>query len=93
MLVGQVNVSKVFVGRSMPIRDGEPVDRSNYPGVYSVYRSVETKHRSAMSEGELKGTTAVAFFVIVVAYFFTPNYFYISVSFSFRKTWLQQNTH
>ncbi|XP_042074127.1 leucine-rich repeat-containing protein 9 isoform X2 [Haplochromis burtoni] len=47
---GQVNVSKVFVGKSMPIRDGEPVDRSNYPGVYSVYRSVETKHRSAMSE-------------------------------------------
>uniref|UniRef100_A0A3P9BJR2 Leucine rich repeat containing 9 n=1 Tax=Maylandia zebra TaxID=106582 RepID=A0A3P9BJR2_9CICH len=42
---GQVNVSKVFVGRSMPIRDGEPVDRSNYPGVYSVYRSVETNPR------------------------------------------------
>uniref|UniRef100_A0A669B307 Leucine rich repeat containing 9 n=1 Tax=Oreochromis niloticus TaxID=8128 RepID=A0A669B307_ORENI len=44
----EVIVSKVFVGKSMPIRDGEPVDRSNYPGVYSVYRSVETKHRSAM---------------------------------------------
>uniref|UniRef100_A0A669EM59 Leucine rich repeat containing 9 n=1 Tax=Oreochromis niloticus TaxID=8128 RepID=A0A669EM59_ORENI len=35
---GQVIVSKVFVGKSMPIRDGEPVDRSNYPGVYSVYQ-------------------------------------------------------
>lgn len=42
---------------------------------------------------ELKGTTAVTFFVIVVAYFFTPNNFYISVSFSFRKTRLHQNTH
>uniref|UniRef100_A0A669EAH4 Leucine rich repeat containing 9 n=1 Tax=Oreochromis niloticus TaxID=8128 RepID=A0A669EAH4_ORENI len=42
---GQVIVSKVFVGKSMPIRDGEPVDRSNYPGVYSVYRSVETNPR------------------------------------------------
>uniref|UniRef100_A0A3Q0T553 Leucine rich repeat containing 9 n=1 Tax=Amphilophus citrinellus TaxID=61819 RepID=A0A3Q0T553_AMPCI len=38
---GQVIVSKVFVGNSMPIRDGEPVDRSNYPQVYSVYRNVD----------------------------------------------------
>uniref|UniRef100_A0A3Q0TH52 Leucine rich repeat containing 9 n=1 Tax=Amphilophus citrinellus TaxID=61819 RepID=A0A3Q0TH52_AMPCI len=47
---GQVIVSKVFVGNSMPIRDGEPVDRSNYPQVYSVYRNVDAKQRSAVSE-------------------------------------------
>uniref|UniRef100_A0A3B5A6D4 Leucine-rich repeat-containing protein 9-like n=1 Tax=Stegastes partitus TaxID=144197 RepID=A0A3B5A6D4_9TELE len=46
-----VIVSKVFVGNSTPIRDGEPLDRSSYPRVYSVYRNVDAKHRSAMSEG------------------------------------------
>uniref|UniRef100_A0A3P8UAJ0 Leucine rich repeat containing 9 n=1 Tax=Amphiprion percula TaxID=161767 RepID=A0A3P8UAJ0_AMPPE len=43
---GQVIVSKVFVGNSMPIREGELMDRSSYPRVFSVYRNVDTKHRS-----------------------------------------------
>ncbi|XP_069571028.1 leucine-rich repeat-containing protein 9 isoform X2 [Brachyistius frenatus] len=47
---GQVIVSKVFVGKSMPFRDGEPLDRSSYDGANSVYRNVDTKHRSAMCE-------------------------------------------
>ncbi|XP_044023700.1 leucine-rich repeat-containing protein 9 isoform X2 [Siniperca chuatsi] len=47
---GQVVVSKVFMGHSMPIRVGEPVDRSIYPRAYSLYRNVDTKHRTAMSE-------------------------------------------
>ncbi|XP_039994007.1 leucine-rich repeat-containing protein 9 isoform X3 [Xiphias gladius] len=46
---GQIIISKVFVGHSMPIREGEPVDRSNHPRVYSVYRNVDTHHRTAMS--------------------------------------------
>ncbi|XP_070698683.1 leucine-rich repeat-containing protein 9 [Pempheris klunzingeri] len=40
---GQIVVSKVFVGHSMPIRVGEPVDRNSCPRVYSVYRNVDTK--------------------------------------------------
>ncbi|XP_038584816.1 leucine-rich repeat-containing protein 9 isoform X3 [Micropterus salmoides] len=47
---GQIIVSKVFVGNSMPIREGEPVDRSIYPRAHSVYRNVDTKHRTKISE-------------------------------------------
>nr|XP_033499540.1 leucine-rich repeat-containing protein 9 [Epinephelus lanceolatus] len=47
---GQIIVSKVFVGHSTPIREGEPLDRSRYPRAYSVYRNVEVKHRTAISE-------------------------------------------
>uniref|UniRef100_A0A665WH06 Leucine rich repeat containing 9 n=1 Tax=Echeneis naucrates TaxID=173247 RepID=A0A665WH06_ECHNA len=35
---GQLIVSKVFVGHSMPIREGEPVDRNSNPRVCSVYQ-------------------------------------------------------
>lgn len=49
--VGQIIVSKVFVGHSMPVKEGEPVDRSSYPKMYSVYRNVDTKDRTAMSQG------------------------------------------
>uniref|UniRef100_A0A3Q3J496 Leucine rich repeat containing 9 n=1 Tax=Monopterus albus TaxID=43700 RepID=A0A3Q3J496_MONAL len=44
---GQVIISKVFVGHSMPIREGEPVDRTGYPRTYSVYRSVDNRHRAS----------------------------------------------
>ncbi|XP_075964574.1 leucine-rich repeat-containing protein 9 [Anarhichas minor] len=47
---GQIIVSKVFVGHSVPIREGDPLDRSTYPKAYSVYRNVDTKHRTAPSE-------------------------------------------
>nr|XP_046268045.1 leucine-rich repeat-containing protein 9 isoform X2 [Scatophagus argus] len=40
----QIIVSKVFVGHSVPMKLGEPVDRSSYPRAYSVYCSVDTKH-------------------------------------------------
>ncbi|KAI3367720.1 hypothetical protein L3Q82_026558, partial [Scortum barcoo] len=46
----QIVVSKVFVGHSMTIRVGEPVDRSSYPRACSVYRNVDTKQRTAVSE-------------------------------------------
>lgn len=49
--VGQIIVCKVFVGHSTPIRVGQPVDRSHYPKAYSVYRNVDAKQRTAMSEG------------------------------------------
>lgn len=51
--VGQIIVAKVFVGHSVPVKEGEPVDRSSYPKMYSVYRNVDTKERTAMSEGML----------------------------------------
>ncbi|GLD62379.1 leucine-rich repeat-containing protein 9-like protein, partial [Lates japonicus] len=47
---GQIIISKVFVGHSMPIREGEPVDRSSHPRLCSVYRNMDTKHKAAMSE-------------------------------------------
>ncbi|XP_034531605.1 leucine-rich repeat-containing protein 9 isoform X2 [Notolabrus celidotus] len=46
---GQIIVSKVFVGHSMPIREGESADRSSYSKVYSVYRNMDTKQRAATS--------------------------------------------
>lgn len=51
--LGQIIVSKAFIGNSTPIRDGQPLDRSSYPTVYSVYRNLDTKRRSAMSEGKV----------------------------------------
>ncbi|XP_029973525.1 leucine-rich repeat-containing protein 9 [Salarias fasciatus] len=44
---GQVIVSKVFVGNSTPLREAEPLDRSSYSRVFSVYRNVDTKHRTS----------------------------------------------
>ncbi|XP_029349892.1 leucine-rich repeat-containing protein 9 [Echeneis naucrates] len=47
---GQLIVSKVFVGHSMPIREGEPVDRNSNPRVCSVYRNLDTKCGAAVNE-------------------------------------------
>ncbi|XP_074547471.1 leucine-rich repeat-containing protein 9 isoform X2 [Halichoeres trimaculatus] len=47
---GQIMVSKVFVGHSMPIREGQSADRSSYSKVYSVYRNLDTKQRTSTSE-------------------------------------------
>ncbi|XP_037343021.2 leucine-rich repeat-containing protein 9 [Pungitius pungitius] len=47
---GQIIVSKVFVGHSVPLREGDQPDRSLYPRAYSVYRNVEAKQRTAISE-------------------------------------------
>ncbi|XP_026195346.1 leucine-rich repeat-containing protein 9 isoform X2 [Anabas testudineus] len=55
---GQIIVAKVFVGHSVPVKEGEPVDRSSYPKMYSVYRNVDTKERTAMSE-ERRGSSKI----------------------------------
>ncbi|XP_068582596.1 leucine-rich repeat-containing protein 9 isoform X2 [Cebidichthys violaceus] len=55
---GQIIVSKVFVGHSVPLREGEPPDRSRYPKACSVYRNVDTKHRTAPSEERPNSTKA-----------------------------------
>ncbi|KAM9708384.1 leucine-rich repeat-containing protein 9 [Menidia menidia] len=47
---GHVIVSKVFVGNSMPVRDGELKGISSYPKVYSVYHNVDSKQTSAKSD-------------------------------------------
>lgn len=41
----------MFVGHSTQIREGETVERSNYPRAFSVYCNVDIKHKTAMSEG------------------------------------------
>uniref|UniRef100_A0A8C8CXF8 Leucine rich repeat containing 9 n=1 Tax=Oncorhynchus tshawytscha TaxID=74940 RepID=A0A8C8CXF8_ONCTS len=45
---GQLIVSKVFLGRSFPIHEGDSVDALNYPKAHSVYRNVspEQVHRT-----------------------------------------------
>ncbi|XP_028251518.1 leucine-rich repeat-containing protein 9 [Parambassis ranga] len=53
---GHIIVSKVFVGNSMPLQEEEPVDRSSFPNVFSVYRNVDTQHQTAVSE-ETPGST------------------------------------
>lgn len=49
--VGQVIISKVFVGQSVPALVGIPVTRNLYPKAYSVYQNVETKFEAEGSEG------------------------------------------
>ncbi|XP_077393916.1 leucine-rich repeat-containing protein 9 isoform X3 [Festucalex cinctus] len=52
---GRVIVSKVFLGNSVPVREGEPVQRRTYPRASSVYRSVHTKHRDGLHTTIPKG--------------------------------------
>nr|XP_061824855.1 leucine-rich repeat-containing protein 9-like isoform X4 [Nerophis lumbriciformis] len=42
---GKVILSKVFLGHSKPIREGQPVQRRTYPRASSVYRYVSAKHQ------------------------------------------------
>uniref|UniRef100_A0A8D3DG26 Leucine rich repeat containing 9 n=1 Tax=Scophthalmus maximus TaxID=52904 RepID=A0A8D3DG26_SCOMX len=43
--VGQIIISKVYVGHSMAVQEGDPVDRGSYDRICSVYRKVNTKRR------------------------------------------------
>ncbi|XP_019725755.1 leucine-rich repeat-containing protein 9 [Hippocampus comes] len=52
---GRVIVSKVFLGHSVPIKEGELVNRRVYPRAASVYRSVHTKHRDGLHTTIPKG--------------------------------------
>lgn len=49
--VGQVIISKVFLGQSVPALVGIPVIQNHYPKAYSVYQNVETKLKTGRSEG------------------------------------------
>lgn len=51
--VGQVIISKVFVGQSVPVLVGFPVSQNHYPKAYSVYQNVETKLETGRIEGML----------------------------------------
>lgn len=48
---GQVIVSKVFVGQSVPLVVGSPLDQNHYPNAYSVHQNVENRCRSGGCEG------------------------------------------
>ncbi|XP_057715236.1 leucine-rich repeat-containing protein 9 isoform X3 [Corythoichthys intestinalis] len=52
---GRVIVSKVFLGNSLPIKEGEPVHRRTYPRASSVYRNVYTKHQDGLHTTVPKG--------------------------------------
>uniref|UniRef100_W5LPU9 Leucine rich repeat containing 9 n=1 Tax=Astyanax mexicanus TaxID=7994 RepID=W5LPU9_ASTMX len=43
---GQLIVSKVFLGHSVPARDGVPVSSEFYPRTHSVYRKISTKQNT-----------------------------------------------
>ncbi|KAM3871256.1 leucine-rich repeat-containing protein 9 [Diretmus argenteus] len=47
---GHIIVSKVFLGHSFAIQQGEPVDRDNYPKAHSVYRYVNPKYGTMVNE-------------------------------------------
>lgn len=49
--LGQVIVSKVFVGQSVPLVVGNPVGQNHYPKAYSVYQNVENRLGTGGSEG------------------------------------------
>lgn len=49
--LGQVIVSKVFVGQSVPLVVGSPLDQNHYPNAYSVYQNVENRFRTGGHEG------------------------------------------
>lgn len=90
LFIGHVIVSKVFVGKSMPTRDGVPLDRSNYPGVYSVFRNVDSKCKSTVKDGIQfisSKTTSTAVFVKAL------QYFCISLCFLCREILLKQNAY
>uniref|UniRef100_A0A8C5DYF8 Leucine rich repeat containing 9 n=1 Tax=Gouania willdenowi TaxID=441366 RepID=A0A8C5DYF8_GOUWI len=48
--VGEVIVSKVYVGNSTPIREGTPLDTDSYHKVCSVYRNMDTKYAANEDE-------------------------------------------
>ncbi|KAM9842946.1 leucine-rich repeat-containing protein 9 [Aulostomus maculatus] len=45
---GHVILSKVFLGHSAPIREGETIERGKYPRESSVYLNVDTKQRTSV---------------------------------------------
>ncbi|AWP16505.1 putative leucine-rich repeat-containing protein 9-like [Scophthalmus maximus] len=47
---GQIIISKVYVGHSMAVQEGDPVDRGSYDRICSVYRKVNTKHKAATTD-------------------------------------------
>lgn len=49
--LGQVIVSKVFVGQSVPLVVGSPLGQNHYPNAYSVYQNVENRFRTGGREG------------------------------------------
>ncbi|XP_054653543.1 leucine-rich repeat-containing protein 9 isoform X2 [Dunckerocampus dactyliophorus] len=60
---GKVIVSKVFLGHSKPIREGQPVHRRTYPRASSVYRYVDTKHQGRAHCGSQSIPRAKQWFV------------------------------
>lgn len=49
--VGQVIISKVFVGQSVPVLVGFPMSQNLYPKAYAVYQNVATKLETGRSKG------------------------------------------
>jgi len=55
MFVGQLIISKVFLGRSAAVKEGLPIDCDHYPKENSVYLSTcskEQKHTAQTAPGE-----------------------------------------
>lgn len=50
---GQIIVSNVFLGRSIPIRVGDSVDPLNYPKAHSVYHNVSPEQGHKTNGGNV----------------------------------------
>lgn len=86
--VGQIIVSKVFVGHSMPLKVGDTCDRSSHHTLCSVYRNMDAKNKTTPSDGMKEinlRKKSIRF------YCSSPQQ--ITSVFSFRKSFLQHNDH
>jgi len=55
MFVGQLIISKVFLGRSAAVKEGLPIDCDHYPKANSVYLSISSKQQKQTAQtGELE---------------------------------------
>lgn len=55
MFVGQLIISKVFLGRSAAVKEGRPIDCHHYPKANSVYLSTSSKQQNQTAQtGELE---------------------------------------
>lgn len=49
VFVGQLIISKVFLGRSATIKEGVPIDYKHYPRANSVYLSTNSEQHTALT--------------------------------------------
>lgn len=49
VFIGQLIISKVFLGRNAAVKEGVPIDCKYYPKANSVYLSTDSKQHTALT--------------------------------------------